>query len=166
MPPKILLLDANVLIDFMQSDPNLLSLVSSHIGSIHVLDKIVSEVTGLDERDCKKYGLTVIEPTEETIAFAEIKMHKLSYNDRLCLFTAIESDYICVTNDKDLRLACEEYQIKILWGLELIRMLVEKRVLKSEYAIKVVENIHKTNRLYIPRNLVEKFKRLVREIDQ
>ena len=165
MSTNILLLDANVLIDFLNSEPSLLNLVSKHIGNLYVLDQIVSEVKGLDKSECKKFGLTVIEPTNETLALAETNLYKLSYNDRLCLFTAIDSDFICVTNDKDLRQECQNNQVKILWGLELIRILVEKSVLSIDDAIKIVETIHKINRLYIPESLVKKFVKLVKKIE-
>ena len=165
MPTNILLLDANVLIDFLNSEPNLLNLVSKHIGSIYVLDQIVSEVKGLEKSECKKLGLNVIEPTNETLALAETNLSKLSYNDRLCLFTAIDSNFICVTNDNDLRQECLNNQVKILWGLELIRILVEKSALSADDAIKIVETIHKINRLYISERLVKKFVKLVKKIE-
>ncbi len=52
----------------------------------------MTEVKGLDKNECKKFGLTVIESTSETLAPAEAKLYKLSYNGRLCLFNAIGSD--------------------------------------------------------------------------
>jgi len=46
--PKVLLMDANVLIDYQKSDFSVLGLVNKHVAEVHVLTTIIEEVDGLD----------------------------------------------------------------------------------------------------------------------
>ena len=60
--PKVLLMDANVLIDYQKSDFSVLGLVSKHVGEVHVLTNIIEEVDDLEVDDCERIGLKAIEP--------------------------------------------------------------------------------------------------------
>ena len=58
--PKVLLMDANVLIDYQKSDLSVLGLVDKHVGEVNVLTTILDEVDGLGVVDCERLGLKVI----------------------------------------------------------------------------------------------------------
>ena len=60
--PKVLLMDANVLIDYQKSDFSVLGLVNRHVSEVHILTTILDEVDGLDVVDCERLGLKAVEP--------------------------------------------------------------------------------------------------------
>ena len=162
---KDLLIDANVLIDFRNSDFSLFGLVNSNIGRVYIINRILDEVKGVEIDECVSLGLTIINPEREIIIEAESKLAQLSSNDHLCYLTAEKSGYICVTNDKNLRKICEENGVKVLWGLELIQFLVEKEVLGAEEATQVVKKIQQKSPRYFPNSLVQSFEKIVRRIE-
>ena len=60
--PKVLLMDANVLIDYQKSDFSVLGLENRHVSEVHILTTILDEVDGLDVVDCERLGLKAVEP--------------------------------------------------------------------------------------------------------
>jgi len=168
MPKKlqILLMDANVLIDYQNSDLSVLSLVNRHVGEVHVLTTIVKEVEGLDVVDCERLGLSIIEPELDQLKQAAKKRGQLSFPDHLCLLVALEFGFDCVTNDKPLRRACGEEGVSTLWGLEIMTALVRENALPVADAIQTAENIHLSNPFHIPRKLVDRFTRIVGDIER
>ena len=44
-----LLVDANVLVDYQSADLTILSLVSRHVGPVHIVSTVLAEVDGLDD---------------------------------------------------------------------------------------------------------------------
>ena len=46
-----LLVDANVLVDYQSADLTILSLVSRHVGPVHIVSTVLAEVDGLDESE-------------------------------------------------------------------------------------------------------------------
>lgn len=164
--PRVLLMDANVLIDYQNSDLSILGLVNKHVGRVHALTTIVKEVDGLEIVDCERLGLSIIEPELNQLKQAALKRGQLSFPDHLCLLVALESDFVCVTNDKSLRRACTEEGASILWGLEIMIALVRENALPAVDAIQTAENIHLSNPFHIPRKLVDRFTRIVGEIER
>jgi rRNA-processing protein FCF1 len=168
MPRKlnILLMDANVLIDYQESDFSVLGLVNKYIGKVHVLTTIIEEVDGLDTVDCERLGLKVIEPTLNQLTRAATKRGQLSFRDHLCLIVASDLDFVCVTNDKPLRRACTEEGVSVLWGLEIMTALVRANAMCASDAIQIAESIHLSNPLHIPRKLVNRFGRSVTDVER
>ena len=164
--PNILLMDANVLIDYQNSDFSVLGLVNKHVGEVLVLTTIIKEVGGLDFTDCERLGLKVIEPDLIQLKRAATKRGQLSFRDHLCLLVASESGFVCVTNDKPLRKACIEEGVAILWGLEIMTALVQGHEMRAVDAIQTAEKIHNSNPLHISRKLVEQFKKIVTDIEK
>jgi len=116
---KLLLMDANVLIDYRDSDLEILALVSRHVGPLHVLSTILAgEVPRVGDDDCARLGLNVIEPELEQVLRAGATRGRLSFGDHLCLIVAADGGYACVTNDRALRSACEAEQVETIWGLD------------------------------------------------
>jgi len=159
-----LLVDANVLIDYLAADLSVLALASRHLGEVHVLSTVLDEVDGLDESGCERLGLKVVEPELAQLVEAAEKRSSLSAQDHLCLVVARTRGWTCVTNDGALRRACTADGVAVLWGLELMAELVRLVQLGAEDAVAVARAIHESNPLPIPGSLVDRFAALVRRI--
>ena len=60
--PK-LIVDANVLIDFFNSDFSILKEVNRYVGQILVPDRLlVNELPGINLQDCQQVGIKIITP--------------------------------------------------------------------------------------------------------
>ena len=163
--PAYLLIDANVLIDYNDSDISILTLASHHLGQIHVLSTVLDEVDGLDVAECERLGLKVIEPELIQLTEAAVKRGKLSEEDHLSLIVARAQSWTCVTNDRALRKACDDDGVPVLWGLQIMKELVRRDELGAEDAIAVAQAIHECNPNHIPVSLVERFAERVREAE-
>lgn len=157
----VLLVDAYVLIDYQKSDISILGLAARHVGEVRILTTILEEVEGLDAADCERIGLTVVEPELHQVIQAAARRGPLSFHDHLCLIVAEANRFVCVTNDKTLRKRCEEENLSVLWGLEVMTALVRKGALQAGDAIRTAEKIHAINPLHIPAALVDRFTRKV-----
>jgi rRNA-processing protein FCF1 len=159
-------MDANVLIDYRDSDLSIFGLVNRHVGEVHILTTILNEVDGLDQTDCEQLGLKVIEPELAQLVRAAAGRGQLSFRDRLCLIVSHDKGFVCVTNDKALRKACEEENVTVLWGLEMMTALVRIRAMQTVDAIRTAETIHSNNKLHISRKLVDQFAQIVTDIEK
>ena len=164
--PKVLLIDANVLIDYQKSDLSVLGLVDKYVGKVHILTTILEEVGGLKVVDCERLGLKIIEPKLSQLTRAATKRGRLSFHDHLCLIVASDEGFVCATNDKPLRKACEGEGVAILWGLEMLTALVRGHAMQAADAIRTAEIIHLSNPLHIPKTLVDRFARNVTGIEK
>ena len=139
--------------------------MNKHVGEVHVLTTTLEEVEDLDAVECERLGLKVIEPeTSQLTRAATKKRGPLSFCDKLCLLVASDSGFVCVTNDKKLRKACTEEGVGILWGLDILRALVQGNAIPAEDAIQTAEKIHLSNSLHIPRELVDRFAAEIRDL--
>ncbi len=125
-PRRILVFDANVLIDFWEGNRSLLRVISAQVGPIAIPAEVFDEVEQLTVRHCRSLGIEIIEPTLEQLTAASQGASALSLEDQLCLQMAQERGAFCVTNDGLLRQACTNNAVPVLWGLELLAMLVEQ----------------------------------------
>ena len=87
---KFLLVDANVLIDYVKSEVSILGLAAHHLGEVYVLPTVLAEVDGLDEDECERLGLRVVEPELIQLKAAALKRRQLSVEDHLCVMLARE----------------------------------------------------------------------------
>jgi hypothetical protein len=124
-PRAVLILDACVLIDFWDTDASVLTLVTRHIGQVHVARDVLAEAGQVDPADAVEAGLIIVEPTLEMMTTAARRRSGLSFHDHLCLLLAKEHTWTCVSNDKRLRRACAEDDVSVLWGLEILAQLVD-----------------------------------------
>lgn len=156
-----LILDANILIDFYKCDRTIIKLICTYVGQIYLATPVLSEINEIDEGACVELGIILVEPELEQVMLAAEKKGALSFQDNLCLILAKEYGWACVTNDKPLRQKCEIEGIPLIWGIELICILVESGGLPVEHARDIILEIQKINPKYITDNIVEKaFKRL------
>jgi predicted nucleic acid-binding protein len=139
-------LDACVLIDFATSDVSVLTLVSAHVGQVHVPSPVFDEVEQIDDTLASSLGLKLIEPTLEMLVEAGAARGRLSFQDRICVLVAKAGGFTCVSNDRSLRATCTAEGVPVLWGLELLVELVSARALPAESAREVATQIMTANK--------------------
>jgi len=157
----ILIIDANVLIDYANTDLSILKLVTNHIAPIHVPSVVLDEVDQLSVNDCSDIGITVVEETIEILLSAGEKRGALSFEDHVCLLLAKENSWTCVSNDKPLHRACTNEDITVMWGLRLMIELVKKDMLDKMDAMEIAESIQQSNPKHITTEIVEEFRKKI-----
>lgn len=164
MPPPTLIIDANVLIDYLETDISILSLVSRHLGPVCVATPVLREVLELDASECEDLGIAIIEPTlKEARQAGPRRRGGLSFQDRICLAIARHRGLVCATNDKGLRRACGSASVEVQWGLELAIRLVQGGHLPPEDARTIARQMHELPS--ISARVLEAFERQLDELD-
>ena len=157
MRSDLLILDANVLIDYCSAERAILTLVSEHVGRIHVPTLLLEEVQALDASECDRLRLHVFEPEMEMVSAAGKRRPGLSFCDHLCLLLARQEAWTCVTNDGTLRRECGVDGVPVLWGLEPMIALVEMGQITGDEAKKVARAIQAENPFYITDKVIKAF---------
>jgi rRNA-processing protein FCF1 len=152
-----LLVDANVLIDYQAADLAILSLVSRHVGPVHIVSTVLTEVEGLDESDCERLGFRVVEPSIEQANAAAPPNGRLSLADRLCCVICQDNSWTCASNDKALRRACETAGVAVLWSLELLLELVKFGHLPADDASQAAERMQRANPIFFDTSILAAF---------
>lgn len=142
-----LILDANILIDFFKCDRTIIKLICSYVGQIYIATPVLNEVTEISESDCIELGIVLVEPDLEQVFIAAEKRGPLSFQGHLCLILAKENGWTCVTNDKPLRKECEWENVPLIWGIELICILVESGGLPPKHARGIILRIQQNYRI-------------------
>ena len=156
-----LILDANVVIDYCHADENILALSARHLGNVFIPRPILNdEVKELDQKDCERIRLIISDPELDEIIAAGSKRGRLSFYDRLLLIMAKNRNWIAVTNEKCLRSVLIREGVQALWGLELMRLLVERKALSPKGAVRVATAISQENK-YITADIVRRFAKSV-----
>lgn len=158
---QFLILDANILIDFFKCDKTIIKLICSYVGQIYLATPVFNEVKEINESDCIELGIVLAEPDINHLLLAAERRGPLSFQDHLCLILAKENGWTCVTNDKPLRKECEWENVPLIWGIELICILVESGGLPSNHAWGIILQIQQNNPKYITDEIVRRaFQRL------
>lgn len=156
-----LIVDANVLIDFVDTDRSVFQLLAIHVGPVHVINELIREVDGIeDENEAHDLGLLVIEPEIEDAFTAVRGTGSLSFEDKLCMLTAKRHGFTCVTNDKYLRKTCRDEEVPALWGLETLAFLHKAGGISTSDVKRLARNIQKSNPFYISKKIVTKFMKI------
>ena len=163
-PGAPLVVDANVLIDYLAADANVLGLVSHQVGPVHIPRQILREVPRLGVEDCERLGLRIVDESVEQLLEAGRQHGRLSFYDHLCLILARENGWTCVTNDRALRRACAEHSVPVLWGLELMIQLVAGRQMTAEMAVKVASAIRESNPHHVTEDILVRFENRLKEV--
>jgi len=153
-----LVADANVLIDYAQTDPSILTLYVRHFGPIYVPSVILDEVDQINSSDCETLGLTIVEESLEILLAATEQRGPLSFEDQVCLLLARTNQWVCITNEKPLHRACKREKVTSIWGLRLMIELVNAEQLAKDSAIEVAQAIHRINPRYITLEILGRFK--------
>lgn len=143
---RFLIVDACVLIDFAKADSAILTLVARHVGEVHVATPVFEEVKDIDATMATSLGIKIYEPSLEIAAAAAMKRGRLSFQDRLCLAIATAEGWTCVSNDKQLRAACDAAKVPVLWGFQVLAMLVDARALSVADARTIATSIAASNK--------------------
>ena len=155
--PTVLLADADVLIDYRESELAVLELVAQHVGRVAVLQSVLEEVHGVTVTECSELGIEVVEvETDRMLQASEVDSH-VSFNDRLCLVMCLEEGWTCVTNDGALRRLCERCGVATRFGLGLMVDLVAVGALTRQRAEAIAHRIHASNPLHINNRVLNRF---------
>jgi predicted nucleic acid-binding protein len=162
--PTVLLADADVLIDYRESELGILELVVEHVGRVAVLAPVLGEVRGVTAAQCARLSIEVVEvETEQMMLAAEVES-SVSFNDRLCLVTCREEGWTCVTNDGALRRLCERHGVETRFGLGLMVDLVAVGALTQRRAVAVAHQIQASNPLHINERVLARFMAALEEL--
>lgn len=153
----LLIVDANVLIDYAKTEAGILALCVRHLGPIHVPSVVLDEVEQLDAAGCRRLGLTLIDEPLEILDEASQKSGALSFQDHVCLALAKANGWVCVSNDKPLHRACEREGVRTLWGLRLMIELAACGALGAEQAKAIALDIHTLNPKHITPAIIDRF---------
>lgn len=158
-PARFMIMDACVLIDYINGEPDLFKLISSHIGPIYVATPVMEEVDSIESIDeLEELGLLPVEPEIDDLFVAAEMNGRTSFQDNLCFLTAKRQGFTCITNDRNLRKQCSASEVPTLWGLELILELVKAGGLAKKEAIFIATEIHKSNPRHINKKVLDSFK--------
>ena len=160
MPPRtfeILLADADVLIDYVEADSDILARCVVHFAPVHVMRTTLDEVDMLTTRECERLGIVIMSVVSETLARASELTLGLSISDTICLLVAGEREWTCVTNDKALRSRCRDRGVPVRRGLNLMIEFVQREYLGPKHAERVARTIQKSNPEHIHDGVIEKF---------
>jgi predicted nucleic acid-binding protein len=153
-----LIVDANVLIDYLDTEPSVLALVARETGPLFVAMEVLAKVDQLDVTVCEELGLTIAVPSISQLLEAAVRRPGLAFDDVVCLVMARDHGWCCVTNARALRAACRLSGVRVQWGLEIMLRLVARSALSSRDAIEVALAIQRSNRAFITDAIVDRFK--------
>jgi rRNA-processing protein FCF1 len=143
---RIVICDANILIDYAKANKKIIGLVTEHLYEVWVPLPVWEEIEDLSNKEGKDLGLNIIEPSlAQAYEAANMYGGGLSDEDNMCFIMARDEKAICATNEKPLRRKCKDNGIDVLWGLQIIIQLCEIGKLKADSAAKTGEKIAKMN---------------------
>jgi len=157
-PERVLVCDANVLIDFIEVDAEILRLAAVHLGTVVVLTTTLEKVNPLSEKACRELGLEVREPsTEDLITVGATPIAGLAFDDRVMAHIVLRDGYTCVTNDVKARNYLKSEGASPLWGLDLLLELVRTRAVTMKRARSVVKALVTASPKHYSPNVVQLF---------
>ena len=155
----VLLADADVLIDYRDSDLAVLKEVGKRVGRLIVLSEVLAEVRRLTRKKCTNLGIEVIDvETPTLLAAAQVKT-RISFNDRLCFLVCLERGWTCVSNDGALRRLCRRHDVKVRYGLSLVVELVKVGAINRRRATTIARQMHEANPQHINKRVLKQFSR-------
>lgn len=154
---RFLILDACVLIDFLEADPSVLAVARDHLAPIAVVRPVFDEVDDITEQQAHELGLQIVDVGLDLAIEAGSRQGPLSFEDCLCLLLAAREGWTCVTNDAALRKACLQESVDVRWGLELLLDLVKAGGLGHDEARSIATTIHAQNPHYVTSKILASF---------
>ncbi len=153
---RLLIFDANVLIDYCEADRTLLRQVSIYLAPILTPYPVLEEVDPLTERMCSPLKIQLVEYASSELEAVTLRCGTLSLQDRLCFELAQVKQGTCVTNDKHLRRHCASEGVPLLWGLQPLLELVRIGQLSVRAATKAAEKM-KAKNPFLTQDLIDAF---------
>ncbi len=155
-----MLLDADVLIDYVKVDIRYLTSMISQIGQMYVVQPVAKEVRDIeDEDELTDAGLIIMEPDIEDLFQAGQPPSGISSQDHLCLLTAKRHNLVCLTNDKKLRRECRKTGTRILWGLQPLLLLAKEGKISKRDALQIAHSIRENNPRHITSQILMDFEK-------
>ncbi|MCZ0942678.1 MAG: hypothetical protein OXJ53_06460 [Gammaproteobacteria bacterium] len=156
--------DADVLIDYRDTDLGIVALVAEHVARVTVVSQVLDEVREVSHNDALRLGLDVVEPDIDQLVEAGNRGSRMSFNDQLCFLLCRDEGWTCVTNDGALRRLRKQNGVATRYGLRLMVDLVQARALSVERSISIAQQIHANNPLHINKRVLERFIAAVRRL--
>lgn len=161
--PRGFIVDACVLIDYLNADISILSQFSKKFGPIFVtLDTLIEEVNGLDVASCARFEISVFEPNEDQLAAAGLSNGALSFFDYLLFLSARDNDWTVVSNDSALNRACRAVGINVVRGLYPLIELVNAGDMSKKEGDILVKAMIDSNR-HLSKRLLREFRKKIGE---
>jgi len=155
-----MLLDADVLIDYVKVDIRRLVSIISGIGRLFVIQPVAEEVKDVEnEAELIDAGLTILDPAIEDLLMADHRSPGVSFQDQLCLLTAKRHDLICVTNDKRLRSECRRTGTRTMRGLRPLIILARLGEIGRADALRIARTIRENNPHHITSKILSDFEK-------
>jgi rRNA-processing protein FCF1 len=151
--------DANVLIDYANTDASILTLIARHLAPVHVPTPVLEKVDQVDAAECDHLGLIAYEPSIDVLLEAGAERGRLAFDDRICLIVARDNNWVCITNDRALRAACADRGVHTVWGLAVMLDLVAGGVLAGADARVVARAVHETNPRFVTASVLVAFEK-------
>jgi rRNA-processing protein FCF1 len=146
-PQKAILTDTCVIIDLLKVDKKIIKLISKHVGRLYTLNRLVEEITTLKSPlELKVRGFVLKDPDVLDVIKAESDIERLSFCDKLSFFTAQRNNHYLATNDRLLRRYCEQNNVPVFWGLDLLVELYKSKGIYSDEVKKAALIIKKSNK--------------------
>ncbi len=146
---KLLLADANILIDLFLADAlGLISELSRYgIAKIFIPRIIYDEVsTQISENSIMEFGITILPVTVElSQRVLDYPDQRLSIPDRSLLLMAESESFGVWTNDRRLRENCRKCGIEVWWEFQLLKELVVVGGLDRDALFAVAKRIEELN---------------------
>jgi rRNA-processing protein FCF1 len=157
----LLVLDANVLIDFVSIDRSVLRRLTDHV-RVLVPVAVLREVGSLRADEAVALGLELREADDRHLdEVARVTGGPLSLQDRLCLALARDESAVCVTNDRALQRACVNQSVPWMWGLTPLVHLVAFGAMTRADAVALAEGIAGANPFQLRPETLQKLQRLL-----
>ena len=147
-PKPIIICDANILIDYINSNMAILSLASEHCYEIYAPHEVIKEATKkTPSLKLDALGVKTCDVEWGQIAEADelAGSCSLSLQDSLCFIVARDKKWICATNEKTLRNKCRREKVETFRGLRFMLDLVIAGKLNKEAAHTTAQKISETN---------------------
>ena len=174
MPAKpTFVLDADVLIDYRDSDLTILELVARHVGRVVVLRPVLYEVKDFTEMECTRLGIEILDvETNRLLHAAGLDEPTLSFTERLCMdvcaYDGWDEGWVYVTNDEEIKYICLHHPgygiTRTSYGLDLLTDLVAAGTLSPKHAMSVALQIRKSNPMQITEKVFGSFTRFLHKI--
>ena len=153
--------DANVLIDYAKSAPNILRLISTQLRKLYVALPVLREVYQLNKSDIARLGIEIVEPTLAQLTEADHVRRinpAVSGEDAICFVIARDNNWACLTNDIALRKYCRNNTVACQWGIGIMHHLVAAGKLTPQKALNIAQNIQSKNK-YISVDVIKRFRK-------
>lgn len=150
-----LICDANVLIDFLNTEEELFISINK-LYQLYIPDILLKEVDGLDEAKAEVLLITIVETSFDIISESMNTLPGCSFEDTIFFNMAKKNKWILACNDRKLRRECINGGVDILWGLQVLIKLVENEIISTKEASKYALIISESNR-EITTTILEEF---------